>query len=127
MVHMHIMAFYYKCNFQEEDNWWKTDFPFSSPLLAVWFSKPCINSNEFNKVACLYVSMLGKVHVKISFRLVNIGQHATSIKKNFTVQAFLKIALTFLSDSFKTRYFQKHLQTATYTTQTQPSRLFSEK
>ena len=59
MAHMHIMAFYYKCDFQEVGNWWRrTYFPLSSPLFAVWFSKLCKNSNEFNKVTSTYVSMV---------------------------------------------------------------------
>lgn len=48
------------------DNWWRiTYFPFSSPPFAVWFSTPCNNSNEFNKVTSTYVSMEEKVHVRI--------------------------------------------------------------
>lgn len=48
------------------DNWWRiTYFPFSSPPFAVWFSTPCNNSNEFNKVTSTYVSMVEKVHVRI--------------------------------------------------------------
>lgn len=102
------------------DNWWRiTCFPFSSPPFAVWFSTPCNNSNEFNKVTSTYVSMVEKVHVRIQLFSQRVLRLAifTNISKRLLVKYrhsiwdlfYLSFLVNFTKIAVLHKYFQKFL------------------